>query len=96
MMTINDIDTNTRIRPATLGEYLAALAAGPEGAIRVEDHPTTVYVEGDPDGLQVEGGQPGTEDFDIGRIDEVDGDLALVAWASGVRTWTSIRDLREV
>lgn len=43
----------------------------------------------------VAGGEPGTEDYDTGRIVEYDGsDKAVVAWDTGVRTETPISDLR--
>lgn len=37
-------------------------------------------------GDQVAGGERGTEDFDTGRVIEIDGDDVTVAWQSGVRT----------
>lgn len=42
---------------------------------------------------RVEGGQPGTEDYDTGRVLDIEGDKADVGWDSGVRTWTPIEDL---
>jgi hypothetical protein len=37
-------------------------------------------------GDMVVGGTPGSEDYDTGRVVEVDGDQVTVAWDSGVRT----------
>lgn len=37
-------------------------------------------------GNRVEGGRPGSEDYDTGRVDDVDGDQITVAWDSGVTT----------
>ncbi len=42
---------------------------------------------------KIEGGKPGTEDYDTGYILSLDGDMAYVAWNSGVRTQCPISDL---
>jgi len=36
--------------------------------------------------VRVEAGKPGTEDYDTGRVVEVDGDFVVVAWDSQIRT----------
>lgn len=46
-------------------------------------------------GMTVEAGKVGTEDHDTGRVLELDGEKALVAWQSGVRTWSPVEDLSE-
>jgi len=43
----------------------------------------------------VHAGQPGTEDYDEGVIVAIEGNVATVAWQSGVRTPTPISDLSE-
>lgn len=48
-------------------------------------------VEGFARGTRVEGGEPGTEDHDTGRVVSVKGDMVTVAWDSGVTT-TQRRD----
>lgn len=45
-------------------------------------------------GMQVEAGEG--EDHDTGRVLEVDGDRALIAWGTQVRTWTPIADLQPL
>lgn len=47
-------------------------------------------------GVRVEGGNPGSEDFDTGEVIEVRGDEASVAWDSCVndRFWTPATELR--
>jgi hypothetical protein len=45
-------------------------------------------------GDRVEGGAPGTEDHDTGRVVEVDGSQVTVAWDSGVTTTQHARALR--
>lgn len=42
--------------------------------------------------LRVEAGEG--EDRDTGRIESIDGDMALVAWDSGVKTPCPLADLR--
>lgn len=44
-------------------------------------------------GDRVEAGET-ADDYDTGRISEVDGDRVLVAWDSGVRTWAAASSLR--
>lgn len=44
-------------------------------------------------GDRVEGGDT-AEDYDTGRVSEVDGDRVLVAWGSEVRTWADANRLR--
>lgn len=44
-------------------------------------------------GDKVHAGKPGTEDFDRGTVDKVEGSKAFVRWQSGVSTWTPISDL---
>jgi len=41
----------------------------------------------------VEGGAPGTEDYDRGRVIDIDGDEVTVAWQSGVRTTQPAADI---
>lgn len=45
-------------------------------------------------GVRVEGGQPGTEDYDTGKVLEIEGDRALVGWDSCVSTWADVSSLR--
>jgi hypothetical protein len=45
-------------------------------------------------GDRVEAGEPGTEDFDTGRVLEIEGDTADVGWDSGVRSDIAVSDLR--
>lgn len=42
--------------------------------------------------MKVEGGEPGTDDYDTGTVLDIDAEnnMALVAWSCGVRTWTPI------
>ena len=44
--------------------------------------------------IEVEGGKPGTDEYDTGYIVSIAGDMANVAWNSGVRTPCPISDLR--
>jgi hypothetical protein len=53
--------------------------------------PTTIAIRD-----RVEAGAPGTDDYDTGTVFEIDGDKALVAWDSGVRTSSPIADLTVV
>lgn len=48
-------------------------------------------------GDKVDGGKPGTDDFDTGSILEVDinGTKAYVGWDCGVSTWTPFSTLRK-
>lgn len=45
------------------------------------------------DRTKVQAGKPGTQDHDTGRIVALKGNMAEVAWDSGVRTPCSIGDL---
>jgi len=51
---------------------------------------TNKYSYGD----RVEGGEIGTEDYDTGRVVDVDGDQVEVSWDSGVVTWQHVSTLR--
>jgi hypothetical protein len=86
-MTLTDYYTAAAIRPATIEEWAESTAAakrdGGAGAILVDG--VTVYVQGDPVGLRVEGGET-EEDHEAGTVDEVDGEFLVVAWDQGVRT----------
>lgn len=44
-------------------------------------------------GEKVQAGKEGSEDFDIGQILQISEKKALVAWQTGVRTWTPLSDL---
>lgn len=44
---------------------------------------------------RVEGGRPGTEDYDTGKVIAIEGDQITVAWSSGVRTTQSTSLLRH-
>jgi hypothetical protein len=43
-------------------------------------------------GSKVEAGQG--EDYDTGTVQALEGDKALVAWGTQVKTWTPVTDLR--
>ncbi len=45
---------------------------------------------------RVEAGEPGTEDYDTGRVISIEGAVATVAWSSGVRTPIPMAALRLV
>lgn len=60
---------------------LAAVAAGPVGGTLSYDETSGLAV-----GERVEGGRPGTEDHDTGRVVDFDGGQIDVAWDSGTRT----------
>lgn len=45
-------------------------------------------------GMRVEAGAIGTEDHDSGKVIQLAGDMATVAWDSGVRTTVAAADLR--
>lgn len=45
---------------------------------------------------RVEGGQRGTEDYDTGRVDAIDGDNVTVSWDSLVVTTQHINTLRRL
>ena len=51
---------------------------------------TTIFAVGD----RVEGGKPGTEDYDTGRVLAITADMATVGWDSGVRTDAPLSSLR--
>jgi hypothetical protein len=39
---------------------------------------------------RVQGGEPGTEDYDTGTVFEIDGKRAYVSWDSGAACWAPI------
>ncbi len=45
-------------------------------------------------GSYVEGGTPGTDEYDFGQVTAINGDEAEVAWFSGVSTTTDLTGLR--
>lgn len=47
-------------------------------------------------GDRVEGGEPGTEDYDTGRVLAIDGDRVRVGWGSGVVCWHDRDELRAL
>lgn len=47
-------------------------------------------------GDRVEGGEPGTADYDTGRVDEITEMVATVAWDSGIVTPAPIYMLRKI
>jgi hypothetical protein len=55
-----------------------------------------VAVVGWSPGDKVEAGEPGTEDYDTGRVMRLGRDRQIfVGWDSGVQTWTDASDLRS-
>jgi hypothetical protein len=69
-----------------------AQASGDWRRVRDRITPARDFAEG----TRVEGGEPGTDDYDTGRIVLIDSDRALVAWDTGVRTWANLEDLRPL
>lgn len=94
MANLNNYSTGETIRMATLDEMLRSIkAAGRDGGAGViEVDGVRCYVEGD----MVEGGEPGTEDHDTGRVLDVDGDQVTVAWSNGEKTTQSAELLRAL
>jgi len=45
-------------------------------------------------GQRVEAGREGTEDYDSGKVIDIDGDTLTVAWDSGVRTQIDVAEVR--
>ncbi len=43
---------------------------------------------------RVEAGEPGSSEFDTGRVVEIDGDMATVAWDKGEQSSHPISELR--
>lgn len=78
MANLNNYETGETIREATLEELLRSVEAGQTdgGAGVIEVDGVRCYVEGD----LVEAGEPGTEDYDTGRVVAVSGDQVTVAW----------------
>lgn len=78
MAILNNYETGETIREATLEELLRSVEAGQTdgGAGVIEVDGVRCYVEGD----LVEAGEPGTEDYDTGRVVAVAGDQVTVAW----------------
>lgn len=94
MANLNNYETGETIREATIDELCRSVEAasrdGGAGVIEVDG--VRCYVDGD----MVEGGEPGTEDHDTGRVIEVDGDQVTVAWCNGERTTQSMGLLRAI
>lgn len=86
MANLNNYETGETIREATLEEMLRSIEAGQVdgGAGVIEVDGVRCYVDGD----RVEGGEPGTEDHDTGRVVEVAGDQVTVAWDGSLETTT--------
>ncbi len=78
MANLNNYGTGETIREATLKEMLLSVeaAANDGGAGVIEVGGVRCYVDGD----RVEPGEPGTEDYDTGRVVEVAGGQVTVAW----------------
>lgn len=78
MADLNNYETGETIREATLEELLRSVESGQTdgGAGVIEVDGVRCYVEGD----LVEAGEPGTEDYDTGRVVAVAGDQVTVAW----------------
>ena len=45
-------------------------------------------------GQRIEAGREGTEDYDSGKVIDIDGDTLTVAWDSGVRTKIDVAEVR--
>src|SRR5690606_28269925 len=86
MAILNNYETGETIREATLEELLRSVEAGQTdgGAGVIEVDGVRCYVDGD----LVEAGEPGTEDYDTGRVVEVAGDLVTVVWDGSLVTTT--------
>lgn len=80
--------------PSTMAKIDAGLAITEDEAAEL-DHDAALYGPGAgwSVGDRVEGGET-AEDYDTGRVSEVDGDRVLVAWDSEVRTWADATRLR--
>jgi hypothetical protein len=61
-----------------------------------EEDPRLIYIEVLSLAGKVEAGKPGTEDYDTGKVVDLDRGYATVAWDSGVRTKINIAELRLV
>lgn len=46
-------------------------------------------------GTQVQGGKPGTEDYDVGDIVAIEGRVQ-VCWSNGTVTWEDLKGLSEM
>lgn len=94
------MDDDTYLCPGCYGDE----AYCPEGHVLRGDTDATVHALPDEaatcapaitTGATVEGGEPGTDDYDTGRVLDVDGDRALVAWrGSAEKTWSPVGTLR--
>lgn len=80
--------------PSTMTKINAGLTITEDEAAEL-DHDAALYgpAASWSVGDRVEAGET-ADDYDTGRVSEVDGDRVLVSWDSGVRTWTGAETLR--